>query len=359
MKSLIRDERGLLSIEAALVFVVFFLGYIFINSLVLSTYTESNTKKALNSMALDISNYSLILEKAGLTAYFEKGHSTSILEDLSKIAKDEISKEKFDKDSIINEIKTLLFNKITNAAKTQAYNQVFRKVIRRYFKNENYLEEKGIIGDYEGLDFSKSRLLDQGQFEIIMKYKIKTMGPDLFSQTRNIVQSAYITSNIENTKLSLSQAKEGEKRSIWKESNFTRGRFFADYIRESSTALTLKKGQGLDLYSPSANKLSQFHSINIFTKSYSDFNNDQYKLKIDFIEKELLGKTKDFNDSLAKLAGTIKLADEQILKLPQTINKELIIVMPNEAKNYPEIANLSKKQINGISIKIVYLENAL
>lgn len=356
MKYLIKDEKGLLSIEAGLVFILFFMGYIFINSLVLSSYTESNTQKAITSLALDLSNYSIILEKASLTSYFEKGEDTSIFDDLSEFSDEQLSKEKIDSASIYNDLKDLCSKKLSDRGKAFVYNKTFRKLIKNYFKNEDYLLDKKIEGGYEGLDFSKSRILDEGDFEIILNYTINNTFMNLFKSDRKIIQKAMVSTNIELKSIN----SDDDSTSIWDEDNFTRGRYFADYIRKNTNSYQLKLGQGIDLYSQEDNKLSQFHSINIFNKSYSEKVGEDYEIDTDNLQKEVKEKMDLMNENIDKLDGTLTLSDGQIRKFPKDINKELLLVMPKEAEEYQQIHQIAKNlSSEDMTIKILFLEEAL
>lgn len=358
MKLSINNEKGVLAIEASLVFIIFFLGFILINDFVLSSYTESNTKKAINSMALDLSNYSIILEKVGLTAYFEKGEDTDIFDDLSDIFNKHLDKEKLDAASIFNDLKDLCMTKISNQSKIFIYNRTFRKLIKNYFKTDDYLLNKNIVNGYDGLDFSDSRILDDGEFEINLTYFIKTPFFIPLDFSRKVHQKALVATNIESRKITFFED-DANSKSIWQEDNFTRGRYFAKQIRKNTSDLLLKLGQGVDLYSPSDNRLTQFHSINVFADYYSDKKGKDFEFKTDIISKEIQSKLSLLEKNIDKLNGWITLSDGQVRKIDKEINKELLIVMPKEAEKYAEIKGILHENNSGIKVKIEFLENAL
>lgn len=358
MKLLIKNEKGILTIEASLVFVIFFLGYILINTFVLSSYTESNTKKAINSMALDLSNYSIILERAGISAYFEKGEDTDIFDDLTDLFNKHLEKEKLNAASIFKDLKDLCSKKLSNQAKSYLYNRTFRRLIKNYFRDEKYLLDKNIVDGYEGLDFSKSRILDKGEFEINLTYKIHFPFILPINISRNIKQQALISTNIESSGIEFLEEDDNSK-SIWQEDNFTRGRYFAKHIRKDTKDLLLKLGQGVDLYSRESNKLTQFHSINVFSSFYSDEKDKNYKIKIDVIDNEIKSKIRLLEKNIEKLKNSIVLSDGQIIKINKNINKELLIIMPKEAKKYPQINKLIKSGNSDIKVRLIFMENAL
>ncbi|MDO5027095.1 MAG: hypothetical protein Q4E50_04625 [Tissierellia bacterium] len=354
-----KSERGIITIEASLVFTSFFLAYILLNSLFLSSFVESTTKKAINSMALDISNYSLILEKANISSYFEKTKEINLVEEIVEIGRKNVEKEQLDPKAILSDLISLTSKKLTYQAKTTLYNRVFSRLIRNYLKSENYLVNKGILNDYQGLDFSKSRILDGGEFEINLSYTLNPLSFLPIKLTRKVEQKALIITNIESKKLNLSADQTSGEKSIWHADNFTRGRYFASYIRENEKGFVLKLGQGLDMYSPEENILSQFHSINIFSKSYSDFDGENYAINKDAVMKELREKISKLEENIKKAQGSLYLPDGQIIKIKENAKKNLLLVMPEEAKNYKKIKDLEGSMIKDVRIRIIYLEKAL
>lgn len=364
MKSLTkyREDEGIITIEASLVFVVFFMGFLILNSLFLSTYTESNTKKAIHSMAIELSHYSLILEKAGLSSYFEMGEKSDLLEELIKIGKKNIKDlgdETFEAKSFYKDILSLFSDKASYQAKSYLYNKAFRQMIKKHLKSDAYLINKGIVNDYEGLEFSNSRILDDGDFEINLTYTIDSTRFLPFKLSRKIKQKALISTNIEGTSLKFSSQDEDKEDSIWTKDNFTRGRYFATYIRKNTSGRVLKLGQGLDLYSPEENLVSQFHSINIFSKSYSDFKDGKYSIKTDDFLLDVEKKVGELEANIAKAKGKVALHDGQILKIGEDVKKELILVLPEEAKDYEELRKLNGKNLKGVKLNIMFLEKSL
>ncbi|NLY20083.1 MAG: hypothetical protein GXZ08_02185 [Tissierellia bacterium] len=351
------SSKGIITIEASLVLSVFFLGFIFLINLSISVFAESQTKKALNSMALELAHYSYILEELNLLEISATSDEISILESSGKIINKEVIEKPDDIDLayIYKQFKELLLDKTTQNIKKLLYNNLLKKMAKAHLIKSSSLVEKSVVAGYDGMDFTESKIhQNTGEIELNLKYKLSVSGFSRFKITRNISQTAFVKTN--------NMIKQSIKvnKSIWHESNFDRGRFFVEYFKKHANDQVIKSGQGLDFFDPSTNTVKQMHSLNIFKPSYSDMNDGNYILKADETQKIITKYYKDMLENIVKTNGRVLLNDNSSITLNSDINTTLILVVPNEAVKYSAFnALIDDLRAAGVSVELFHMEDAL
>lgn len=349
-------NKGLLTIEASLVFIIFFAGYIFLNSFILSSFVESNTKKAINATAMDLSVYAEVSEGFKISDLLVVKDNPLNINQLFGMIGKSLSKPVSNKTltDLSSDYISIMKNKIKNDVYSHALQGLLKKIVSNKLGGNDTLLRYGVDHGVNGLDFTSSKLLDNGLIEINLKYKLNLKAMNLFTHKRLVCQKAYIQTNINP-----SNVDHDNKESIWNESNFNRGRFFAKFLRDNTSNLVIRSGQGLDLYNKATKIVSQMYSMNIFKASYSEKTDEKYKLNINEIQKQINQYCKKAKENLLKLNGRLILENGQIINVNPDSKIELIMIMPNEAKEYSELNGLADNLPAGFSLKIEYMEDAL
>ena len=305
---------------------------------------------------MDISVYAEISNQLKLSQYLSVKDNPINVKDLLTMIGKSVSKTTGSSDlsSLKNETIDLIKNKLQNKVSNQILQSLLKKIVIAKLGGEDKLALFAVENGAAGLDFAKSKLLDDGSIEINLKYNLLIKAMNLFTQNRKICQRAYIQTNIK-----ASEDRDNGKESIWNETNFNRGRFFANYLRENSSSLVIQSGQGLDLYNKGSKTVSQMFSMNVFKPSYSEKKADSYKLKMKEIQKQINQYCKDAKENLQKSKGKLTLDKGQIINVDTNSKIELLLIMPNEAKDYSELNQLKGLMPQGFSLKILYMEDAL
>lgn len=335
------SNSGFITIEASFIVFIFVISYFIVNSVALSIMTESVTKKALYETALDLSNYAVIVDRINLT------------EDLTtqQISFDKYKKiilNEFDKDINLLNLFDLLKKQLTNDTQSfvnnQVYNQIIKNILISKIKNINGSKNEniGFLESLDNIQITDLRFFDDGnKISIKINYPINLDRFNIFNFKNNVTQYVEIDTWINGNNKILD--------SIWQKSNFERGRYFAEKLRNSGEVV-IKRGVGLDLYNPDTNTISQVFSLNIFDKSYLEnkFISENFYKQIEIYYKEL-------NTNLTKTKNKIITNNDELINLSNPKVK-LVIVMPNEAKELE--FDYIRLQLIG-DIEFIFMEDAI
>lgn len=345
-------NRGSLTIEASLVFILFTIGYFIVNNVAISIMTESLTRKALFETGLEFSTYIEVIDKfeytnsLKTTTFDIKEYENIITDGIGK----EISFENFN--VIIADLKRLLKHDMSGEFKRIVYNNILKKIflvkLNDISKNFN-LNKSTIINGITGIEFFNSKILENSnRLEINLKYKNEIGKFGFLSYKNEVIQKFLIDTWIVNHN-------KKHKKSIWDETNFERGRYFAGNVRKNDKLIEIKIGKGIDLFDFENNTAIKVYSINIFEEFYSNKNLDKYQIKEEFFNLIKTYKNK-FKKDLIKYKEIESISGRKIkLNNPKT---KLILILPEEAKKLSDIEVYIKKINDIIPYEIRYMEKA-
>lgn len=150
--------------------------------------------------------------------------------------------------------------------------------------------------------------------------------------------------------------KKKEEESIWKESNFSRGRKFAEKYRKQS-GQPLPPGHGID-FIDSRGRGVAIYSLNIFSDHYSlgkGMDPAGYQLKKDGLEKKLISYLRKTKKDLEKMNSGQ--GGEEKMK-----SGGLLIIVPEEAKVFSTDLQALGQELErkeGLSVDFIYDQKAL
>lgn len=167
----------------------------------------------------------------------------------------------------------------------------------------------------------------------------------------------WLSKEAENAPFLEEKEKPEEKSSIWDETSFKRGRYFAEKYR-SKEASPLKKGRGFDSWAPPG-ALEQVCSLNVFGKSYSENVDGSYVLKPSGVLKQLRSLVRSVEKNSEKWNSVIT---EDGTEIPLTGGEalSLCVIVPEEARQFSgELERLAREaEANGVTIRFEYDEPA-
>lgn len=276
----------------------------------------------------------------------------SVKDKLENEIANSISTGKYEKK--IQNLRNIISKSLSDAAKYEVYKTTVKNIFLSKLssiKNISDLETLGIVNGVFGLDFSGSKLLENSnEIDLVLSYKFKLDKFGIFSIEKDINQKILVSAWANNV------YKE-DFSSIWEQSNFERGRFFADYFRKNSSDIVVKLGGGIDLYNQESNTISQIYSINVFDKTYSNYTGEKYELTDAFID--LVKKySKELDKNILDSKGKIETSDGSMIEIGQ-VNKKLILILPEEARTLSNIEMLLANNDWGNIVEIIYKEKAI
>ncbi|NLL62973.1 MAG: hypothetical protein GX241_01825 [Ruminococcaceae bacterium] len=307
---------------------------------------ESVVGEALNEAALELSQYSYAVTKA---EEMDFSIGEQLFENLPLFIRDTFVKGT---DSIIK-----------MGANEIICSEIVKEKINVGDEDiDNWLKRKGVVDGYDGLHFFLSDILgNEKDIDIIVVYKVQVEAFGLIDKTLTICQraktAAWLPCNVEFANI----GEENKHGSIWQETNFIRGKYFVAQLKEMYLKQAVESGQGVDLFFEEENKLISIFSMNVFATSYSD---KDFNPKKENIYLQLEKYVKDINADIKKLSGEVVMVDGSVRRISNP-EKEILIVVPAEAETMETMNKtlfvISKelKNLYGVSIKYVYLEEAL
>lgn len=415
-----RSEKGSFTIEVIISLSLFMFAFIAIISLAALAKVESTTQYAINQVAKEISSYYYIAEKVGVTRnnasdnsdidsvvqavvnFSDKAEDTAseyipntsdnlgdVLNTYSNISNDvseitSAARTVYDSFEAVLENPEGIVSSLTTVLRAEVENELVSRIIAepmcrvlvpKYITSnsdaDTALEKMGVVDGLEGLDFRMSSFLaDNRSINIVLIYQVKIKGFGLFDQFFTIKQTA--STAAWTSGVTLEEAYDTQ--SIWSKDNFERGKEFVAEIKGENPLQAVKSGVGIDLYNQGTNTFTSVHSVNIFSASYSDYQQNDteensasnYSIKKDKVKALLKGYAKDLLKSISGIDGLITMDDGTQFQIggDRRIAK-LIIVVPKEAKSISSnlnILNEIAKEIEsetGVKVTLTYREYAL
>ena len=334
MKASVSSDRGSYSVEGALSLTVFTACLMALISILTIIKTEAEVGDALRETAMELSQYSYVW---GRTEYL-KDYAGEKLPKLAELMGDPEGTSDLS---------------LTGPA-----------VAKLLTKQNEWLKKQGVRGGYEGLDFLDTQVLMDGKtIEVAVTYDLDVQTFGLFQKTLH-QRAAAVTYGLLPTDSALKEARKRPVEStIWQENNFVRGRYFANEVRSGKQyGVPVRPGQGIDLYDAATGTYAEVYSINVFLPTYATAS---YAPRVDSIEKALFGYATDLRKDISGLGQEIVLADGSSAKPVKAERKILILIVPEEVKQYDAMEGALEGTANairekhGISVDLRHEQKAL
>lgn len=346
--------RGSYTLEGALALTVFTACLMALLSILTVIKTEAEIGDALHETAMELSQYSYVYGR------------TEFLKDEAE-SKIPILKKLLDSDG----------EGLSDLALTGP--GVAKLLTKENFARDNvdeWLKKQGIEKGYEGLDFRDTQVLMDGKTIVVaVQYDLKVQGFSFLDKTIHH-RVAACTYGLLPTDSALKAARQKQTEStIWQETNFVRGRYFAEKVRSAAEyGVPVKTGQGIDLYDAATGTYVEVESINLFLPTYATSPTGElsagmeatdFSPKKEAVEKAMFGYTKGLSKDITKLGKEVTLADGSTVKTVPGKKKILILIVPEEVEQNRQmtalLSSLSKQAMekNGVSVEVRYEQKAL
>lgn len=348
--------RGSYTVEGALALTVFTICLMALLSILNVIKVEAEVEDALSETAMELSQYSYVM---GRTEYL-KDAADEHLPALKKLLS--LDGEKGFSDLAL-----------TGPA-------VAKLLVRENFARDNvdeWLKSQGVRGGYEGLDFRDTQILMDGKtITVAVTYDLDIQTYGLFSKTLH-QRLAAVTYGLLPTDAALKagHVKPAES-TIWQESNFVRGKYFANELRDAGQyGAPVKPGQGIDLYDRATGTYMEVNSLNVFLPTYSSLETTtdrsafadaaSYVPRVDEIEKALFGYTKGLTKDISKLGGEVVMADGSSVEAVPAKRKVLVLILPEETPQNKAVSAVLQKAAgeakarHGVDVELRYEQKAL
>ena len=355
-----KESGGSYSIEGALALTIFTACMMALISILSVIKVEAEVQDALDETAMELSQYSYVLGR------------TEFLKDAAE--------EK------LNGLGLLLeFDEKGSSDLSLAGPAAAKLLTRQNFAREDvdgWLKRQGVVEGYGGLDFRDTQVLMDGKTIIIaVTYDLKIQSYGLFDKVLH-QRAAAVTYGLLPTDSALKamHSKNTAESSVWQESNFVRGKYFANEIRDAAQyGKAVKPGQGIDLYDAASGTYVEVESMNVFLPTYSNLQGSvsgqkdgssfadpaSYVPRSDQIEKALFGYAKNLNKDISKLGKEVELADESVADAVTPKRKILILIVPEEIAENKEIQSALERAAKqagtqyGVSVELRGEQKAL
>lgn len=322
------NERvsGSYSLEGALALTVFTACLMALLSILSVLKVEAEVQDALNETALELSQYSYV---CGRSEYL-KDAAAEHLEGLKELLS----------------LEDMELTDLSLAGPAAAKLLTKQNFSRDHV--DDWLKRQGVVKGYGGLNFMDTQVLMDGKtIRVAVHFPLEVQTFGMFHKTLTIRESA-VTYGLLPTTSALKRFRDKPKAtSIWQETNFARGRYFAESIRaDTRRGAAVKPGQGIDLYDAPSGMYLETYSMNVFLPTYASFNAEEdangaedrsvnpasFKPLTESIEKTLFGYARDLNKDLAGLSGEVVLADGTAVEAVPPKEKILLLIVPEETK---------------------------
>lgn len=358
-------SEGSYSIEGALALTVFTICLMALLSLLNVIKAEAEIHDAVHETAMELSQYSYVL---GRTEYL-KDAAEDHLPGLKKL----LSQGEGETSDLA----------LTGPA-------VAKLLTRQNFARDNvdeWLKGQGVRNGYEGLDFRDTQVLLDGKTIIVaVTYDLEIETYGLFDKTLHQRTAAATYGLLPTDSALKAMRSRPQETSVWQDTNFVRGRYFADEVRSAAQyGVAVKPGQGIDLFDAAAGTYTEVESLNVFLPTYSTLHNagpagedtgsasgtasfadpTSYVPNEDRIEKALFGYAKGLNQDISKLGKEVVLADESVASTVPAQKKILILIVPEETAQAQAINTVLKstaaaaKSKYGVTVELRYEQKAL
>ena len=342
MKSMIQrafaSSEGLYTVEGAFTIVIFTVLIMMLLSMMTVVQTEMEVQNALDQVAMELSEYSYLVG------------------DEVEVSSEETTTLK----TILQDVKREL---LSNTLGAKACDIMIKDLL-----DDRKLRQ--VVDGIEGIDLEGTSILGDGRtIKLEAKYRIQVDIFGFVDKELQINQKSQTMAWLPYYSETLSSVPMGNKDSIWNDTNFARGQFFALEQKALYKENGVKPGQGIDLYFDDVGKVVEIYSLNIFNDTYSKASknpNDPNSYKLN--DEEVLDQLDEYIRALKK---DIKSCDGKIImesgaEEKLTVNyKELILVVPKEVQESKtlnsDLKSLCKaaSEKDKVEIKIVYSEEAL
>lgn len=414
----LKNEKGSMSLETALVLPVFIMGFTAIIIFAMFTRAETVVQYSIDQVSKEISEYLYVAERLNLidTSTSNEGvkdidNTVESIVDFANIAgnaADNISN--MDLSSIEAAIESVKGVKNDAAAikaagenlygtfsalmknptgsikafvailKQQVVSEVMSRVlaqpicrilIPKYITTDRdpntFLKSLGVVEGIDGINFGMSSILrDQRTVTIVAVYRLKiTLGP--ISKQIVVKQTASTAAWVKGT--SLKEA--AKKASKWELPDTQRGKEFVSELSEKGDYIAINNGKGIDLYDSKTNTFISIHSINVFASTYSQLTGDEsdpngYDLNYSSVKSKIKSYSTDLMNDMDKVGDSMQ-SGSNTIPVPQDKDKNgtVIIIIPEEAKNNPDmqtaLAQIAQEiaEETGITVSFEYQDNAL
>lgn len=347
-------NQGSYTVEAALTLTIFMVSVMSLLSIFGLMKIEGEVRAAINKTAMEISRYSYAVDQ---------------LTPLKEEAKIEVNEKLRELTAGLSDA---LLPDIEEAVIAEKNKRIVTNMVKRNFNMENpddWLKKHGVVNGLEGIDFSSSAILEDGQtISVRAEYKVKIDRYGMIPKSIDIRNCAktYALLPYEYRYSSFLDGRR-KKKSPWHESNFARGRYFVNKVRRKNPKWVVEQGHGIDLYNDEKGIYAEVYSMNIFASSYSSCsgdkeNPDSYSMNEEGVIKQLDKYAEKFNRDIEGLGDKVKMEDGSTKnkKLPE--EKRIIIIVPEEAekdKSKKEALSGCAKKIkdnHGVTIEYIYKE---
>lgn len=342
MKSMIQrafaNRDGLYTVEGAFTIVIFTVLIMMLLSMMTVVQTEMEVQNALDQVAMRLSEYSYLV-----------GDEVEVS-----------SNETITLKTILQDVKREI---LSNTLGSKACSVMIKDLL-----DDKKLRQ--VVNGSDGLDFEGTSVLGDGRtINLEVEYRIQVDIFGFVNKELQINQKSQTLAWLPYNAETLSPIPTGKKDSIWHDTNFARGQFFASEQKALYKENGVKPGQGIDLYFDDIGKVVEIYSLNIFNNTYSKTSGNKndpnsYKLNEEEVLDQLDEYIRAFKKDIKTCDGKIMMdngAEERLI-----VNyKELILVVPNEVSENrtlnTDLKNLCKdaSEKDKVDIKIVYSEEAL
>lgn len=348
-----RDE-GSYSLEGAITITVFTICMMAIISIILILRVELEVQGALNQTAMEFAKNSYAIGKVVNFSSEDKNPTEHLSEDLLSI--------------FCSNVRSVMGQKVGAALAENEFPKHFSR------KNaEPWLVSQGIENGFSDFDFSQSRVLSDGKtISLVVSYPVTIQAYGLFHRTLQMTSRASVLALLpENASLleALLSEEDSETSSIWKESNFTRGKYFLSSLKKENLAKAVAAGQGIDLYDATAGIYVEGFSLNIFSASYADCHGNpmeagSYVIKEEALKEQVFSYGNKMKKDISSLGATVKMESGVEHQKVEPKTKKLVLFFPMEAKEIPDFEESLQKMASemksgGVLLEIRYEKEAL
>lgn len=357
-KLLIRDwhasETGSYSVEGALSITIFTVCLLAAFSILSIIRVELEVQDAINQTAIELSQYTYAVGKVV-----------------------PLSDTENDATDLGGTLQSIFMDQARETVAEGLGAPLAKSLAKKHFSRtewEPWLQEQGIAGGYAALDFSGTSILGDGKtISITVTYPLQVQTYGLFSKQLTICQTAetlaLLPENASLLEALRNQQGEETEESIWKSSNFIRGRYFISKLKAENTGQAVASGVGIDFYDAGNGIYREAYSMNLFSSTYSTCNGDvtelsAYTLNQEATEKQIQQYANRLEKDIQSLNGTILMESGKEEVVVPAKRKILILILPEECQKNETMqsglqqikANLQKQ---GTEVEYRYEQEAL
>lgn len=361
-KSKLGSDTGSMTIEAALALSIFlFLCMVFlyfIQALRIQLITQHALDQACLEASSHISHFELVTKQVDKYEEVIDEIFTGKLAEYKNFSREEVDLAK---------------NEISSLVSTLGVDRTFGALyVSSIFDNYVYGENSGFQGLIDkGLvsNMAWSTRTEEDMLYLELSYSMKQpflsqVFPPLYVEQKSATGLWHLP-GVEKLAFDegTSDDEDASQRSIWQETPFERGRYFADSFRESRHGYAIETGKGFDMYEE-PNTLTEVFSLNIFSKSYASgqgVDPGAYELKKSPIKSQIKSRVRKMIENYEK-HDYYDLEDGRRLDKKDGMDLKLLMVLPEEAKAKESIIEEICKELEseyGVEIEIIYREKAL